>query len=1222
MSTRFSALVIFLSVIYSTCIWAVPAAPLELELTQPDGTIFTAFPRGDEYANWIETSGGHTIINHNGTWFYAEKDNAGALRATGVRVGSLNDVELQSLPVHLAPTPDPQAFAATTLRKISRGDSINNQDFAQALAVSHTQYVLTVLVDYTDQSFTYSDANFQSLIYGASNSVRDFFLENSYDGFTVTAATESQGTGNDGIIHVSRATNHPDQGGDSSASRVEARAVVSLVDSYIDFSAYDANGNGTVSEDELSIVIILAGYETSYGGEGVALTPNVWGHQWSFDSTLTLDGVDLRPYTMFGEAHATNGGNEHQATMGIMCHELGHLMLGLPDLYDSDGSSAGIGDWGLMGGGSWNVESGWSGTSPSHLSAWSKVATGLTLATDIDTDQSSVSFTKADSNEDAKRIWIDKYKSEASYEYFLVENRQLSGYDAGLPASGLMVWHIDENRSNNRNESHKWVDVEAADGLTHLDLDTNSGDTGDPFPGVTNNTIFNDTSAPDSKRYAGTSTGIGVTGISVSGATMTADISALTGGVGDHVRYDENGAILSAGLGSQTIWVGIRALNDTANTNFDGIDVFVWDGSFGTGATIDIYYYSSLAGGNPTGLIHSETGIAAGTGWNRLLLTTPQSFPIGTERGVVIKIVNNNGNFPLVYDSIGVNSGRSYYDSDGTSTFNSFSSDISLVALLSGSADPAPTATIITPSTSGPTNANSVSFDISFSEDVINFNDSADVTISHSGTSHGGVSITGSGSSYSADVTGVAGDGSFTLTVDTGSDVEDSSGNALSSSVTSSSVSIDNTAPELTIGAPSASSATTGPVSYTVTYLEADVVSLADENVILNSTGTADGTVAVSGTGTSSRTVTISSISGDGSLGISIGSGTASDGASNLAGGAGPSGTFSVDNSDPAATVITPSSTGPTSSDSVSFDITFSEDVVNFNDQADVTISHSDTSHSGVNITGSGSSYSAEVTGIDGTGSFTLTVNTGSDVEDVVMNALASSVTSAPVDIDNTNPSATTITPSTTGPTNVDAVSFDITFSEDVVNFDDPADVSIIHSGTSHSSVIITGSGSSYSVDVSGIAGDGSFTLAVNTDSDVEDVVTNALASGVTSDPVSIDNIPPAVSIGVASIDSTMRGPVSYTVSYVDADSISLAADDVSLDKTGTANGDIAISGSGTSTRTVTINYISGDGSLGISIASGTADDEAGNEAAATGPSGTFSVIFVEKIFGDSFESP
>ena len=80
-------------------------------------------------------------------------------------------------------------------------------------------------------------------------------------------------------------------------------------------------------------------------------------------------------------------------------------------------------------------------------------------------------------------------------------------------------------------------------------------------------------------------------------------------------------------------------------------------------------------------------------------------------------------------------------------------------------------------------------------------------------------------------------------------------------------------------------------------------------------------------------------------------------------------------------------------------------------------------------------------------------------------------------------------------------------------------------------------------------------------------------------------------------------------MTYADAnfDSSSLAAGNITLDATGTASGTIAVTGSGL-TCTVTISDIAGDGSLGISIAAGTASDLAGNLAPASGPSATFTV--------------
>ncbi|HOW52002.1 MAG TPA: Ig-like domain-containing protein [bacterium] len=113
-------------------------------------------------------------------------------------------------------------------------------------------------------------------------------------------------------------------------------------------------------------------------------------------------------------------------------------------------------------------------------------------------------------------------------------------------------------------------------------------------------------------------------------------------------------------------------------------------------------------------------------------------------------------------------------------------------------------------------------------------------------------------------------------------------------------ITIDTTEPTLVIGAPSATEAKTGDsVLYTVTYTGADSVTLATGHITLNTTDGASGTVTVTGSGTTTRTVTISNLTGNGTLGISIAAGTASDNAGNTALAAGPSDTFDVDNTPP-----------------------------------------------------------------------------------------------------------------------------------------------------------------------------------------------------------------------------------------------------------------------------------------------------------------------------------
>ncbi len=124
---------------------------------------------------------------------------------------------------------------------------------------------------------------------------------------------------------------------------------------------------------------------------------------------------------------------------------------------------------------------------------------------------------------------------------------------------------------------------------------------------------------------------------------------------------------------------------------------------------------------------------------------------------------------------------------------------------------------------------------------------------------------------------------------------------------------IDTTAPTISIGAPSVPATKSGPVTYTVTYADTffNTSTLIVTNITLNSTGNATGSVGVTGSGLT-RSVTISSITGNGTLGISIAAGTASDTAGNLAPAAGPSTTFIVDTTAPNLSWITPPPCGQT----------------------------------------------------------------------------------------------------------------------------------------------------------------------------------------------------------------------------------------------------------------------------------------------------------------------
>jgi hypothetical protein len=178
-------------------------------------------------------------------------------------------------------------------------------------------------------------------------------------------------------------------------------------------------------------------------------------------------------------------------------------------------------------------------------------------------------ITQASSKADVYKILSG---TAASGEYFLIENRQQTGFDAGLPSSGLLIWHIDAAQSTNANEcypggpscseQHYKVALVQADSLWDLEQYTNKGDAGDPFPGSTNKTSFSVSSIPNSNLYSGSKSNVSITNISASGPTMTATL-----GIGDRsVGAAVNNTALTWTMGGNANWFG------QSSVSYDGTD--------------------------------------------------------------------------------------------------------------------------------------------------------------------------------------------------------------------------------------------------------------------------------------------------------------------------------------------------------------------------------------------------------------------------------------------------------------------------------------------------------------------------------------------------------------------------------------------------------------------------------------------------------------------------
>jgi len=526
---------------------AVPANPRLMQAAQPDGTRISVALKGDEYNHWHEDAAGYTILKDtsDGAWVYAERDASGALRPGSHRVGAA-DPEKLDLKRHLLD--EGRAKAASVRRskaeavRRARAESSPFRVFsAQSAAagvspapsktpiLTGTMKNLVILARFSDQSSTYSQAQFNSLFNdtgytggtdpattGAFGSVKDYYKEVSYNNLTVQSVVSPWVTLPHGYAYYGA---NDASGYDVLPKEMVIDAINALaaIPGGFDFSQCDGNGDGQVD----GLTIIHSGRAEELDGND---TKYIWSHQWELDSPIVKNGVSMQVYHTEAEQRGWDGYSSTfgLARIGTICHETGHF-LGLPDLYDTSPTptSSGLGEFCLMSGGSWTGPDG-DGASPAHMSAWPKKYLGWVTATQL-TTVGTKSLNRIET--DPSALYMLRDSAFPADEYFLIENRQGAGFDAYIPGSlrGLLIWHVDENMPDNTNPAHYLVDLEEASGVQHLTAGTGIyGDDSDYYRSGNNN--FTDGSTPNSKSYYGSpnySLKLPVTAISATGPTMT-----------------------------------------------------------------------------------------------------------------------------------------------------------------------------------------------------------------------------------------------------------------------------------------------------------------------------------------------------------------------------------------------------------------------------------------------------------------------------------------------------------------------------------------------------------------------------------------------------------------------------------------------------------------------------------------------------------------------------
>lgn len=376
-----------------------------------------------------------------------------------------------------------------------------------------TKKGLIILVQFTDSKFksghdlalykriandaNYSDNNFKG-------SIKDYFKAQSHGMFELDFDVV-------GICQLQ----HPyayygknnSQKEDVKPGEMVAEACLWAHEHGINFSKYDWNGDGEVDQ----VFVLYAGHgEASYKDANT-----IWPHMYylsasDYGKSLSLDGVTVDTYACSSELN----GDGNLDGIGTFCHEFSHCM-GFPDLYDTSYAGwFGMGDFDLMCSGSYNGDS----KCPAGYSAYEKAECGwLTLKdmTNIEQEISIVGVQPMSADGDA---YIIKNKGHED-EYYILENRQKTGWDSYLPASGLMITHVDYDADiwdwNMPNTSGKYED---ANGNTktndHQRLtifragnsSSDYGDSSDLYPYRSNNTLTK-TSSPAATLYNTNSNG-------------------------------------------------------------------------------------------------------------------------------------------------------------------------------------------------------------------------------------------------------------------------------------------------------------------------------------------------------------------------------------------------------------------------------------------------------------------------------------------------------------------------------------------------------------------------------------------------------------------------------------------------------------------------------------------------------------------------------------------
>lgn len=472
---------------------AVPAKKLQKVITLTNGTQVSVELRGDEYLSWWEGT--------DGTAYRATADDA---------VFEAFDLEAQK-PAAAARRARAEQGRVARLARV-KNSLKGADDKMRGLGGDHITYKgvkkgLVVLVDFKNKKFAdghdleyyknvINGKDFSDEEEGYVGSVRDYFLAQSNGQFELDF---------DVVGPVTMSKNYGYYGNDGAYQKDEKvyemiKEACDGIQDKVNLKDYDWDGDGEADQ----VFFLYAGLGQASGGSAGTIWPHESELRYWPCGVLSYSTGKINTYACANELQPETQGSSRYISAGIgtICHEFSHC-LGFADMYDTTGGGGyGMSVFDVMDQGSYNGN----GFVPCNYTAFERIYAGWVEPIEL-IDPATVKDMKSVS--DYGRPFI-MYNYKNTNEYFLMENRQNTGWDKGLYGSnGLLIVHVNyvpsrwaNNSVNSSAEKIQCCTVVNADGSRE---NTQYSLQGDLYPyevkGVTMNDEFTDESEPAAKLY-------------------------------------------------------------------------------------------------------------------------------------------------------------------------------------------------------------------------------------------------------------------------------------------------------------------------------------------------------------------------------------------------------------------------------------------------------------------------------------------------------------------------------------------------------------------------------------------------------------------------------------------------------------------------------------------------------------------------------------------------